>query len=499
MPRVPAPLLLPAAALAFGIGLGGSLVPRSAPCVAAAFLSLVACARTGEGVGRLLAALGFLLLGMARGSPGVALAPPELPDSLLWQVEVGRTPGDGGGPVPVRLLQALPGPGEAPRWSGRSSASMWIGSWPARAERGDLWLVRGKLLPARRGALPTLFVASPDHALRIDSSARLPDRVLSALDLSISWIQAKARRCIDRGASARVRPLLLALALGERQDFPPDLAEAFSRTGTAHLLSISGLHVGCLAAAILFVLRPLLRRAPLPRSALESGLPDKLAWVAAVTTAAVYVVVAGFPACGRRSLVMLACAAGAQILGRRGSGWNGLAAAVLLVSWFDPAAVGSIGFQLSVISVAGLLALQVPIPGAAGAARWLLSALASSAAATAATAPLCALVWGRVPVSGLWVNPVAIPVLGVGTVPPLLLGAVLGFVDPALGAPLVGFASLVGGFGCRIVEWCALPERCPVVAWQPGPWIVPGLYLLAGLAAGALGGPGEPRPAEVRP
>ena len=482
-----------------GLALAGLVGGVPAPFWVVGLAALGMAPLLGSRTGGLLVVLGFAALGVARGAP-VSEGPtaPTGPERRLWQVELLRSPGEAGGPVPVCLLSAASAPGAEPSWTGRQNASLYLGRWRV-GSRGDLWLVRGRLRSPVRAGPPILQAGGPRSATRLTRSDRALDRLGDRADRSLHHLQRRTRRVIDRYAPGAQRGLLLALALGDRREVDPDLREAFSRTGTAHLLAISGLHVGCLAGILLVLARPALRRLPLRLDALQAGLPDRLAWLVAVAGAGLYVVVAGMPVSGRRALLMLTCVASGALLDRRTSAWNGLAGAAMLVAWFDPEAVRSAGFQLSVASVAGLLALAGP--GRGGAARHrllrpLTRAVVSSAAATLATAPLCAGIFGRVPVAGLWVNVVAIPILGLGTVPALLLGSALGAVRPELGAAPIWVAGWVAGQGCRLVEWCAEPARCPVITWEPAPLVVPATYLLAALVL-AAGGRGARAPSEA--
>ena len=67
----------------------------------------------------------------------------------------------------------------------------------------------------------------------------------------------------------------MALALGDRRGVDPALRDRFARTGTAHLLAISGLHVGCFYAVVLAGLIPVLRRGPWPLRWKLEGHPDR--------------------------------------------------------------------------------------------------------------------------------------------------------------------------------------------------------------------------------
>ena len=106
--------------------------------------------------------------------------------------------------------------------------------------------------PARRGG----FAAG---SVRVH-----PDELVAPLDPErvgtfAHWREALAERA-DRLDSPRARGLLRALLLGDRSRLEPELLDLFTRTGTRHLLALSGLHVGLLAAALLVPLTGLVGR-----------------------------------------------------------------------------------------------------------------------------------------------------------------------------------------------------------------------------------------------
>ena len=472
----PAPLVPLAIAGVGGIAAGLALGGPPAAWWGLGGLALVAGLAVTGARSRLLAVLGFAALGLARGTS--ASPPPPPPDvAPVWDVEVVRAvPEPGREPVPVWLLAARPAGGEPALWRGRARASLSLAAWPgATPGRGSRLLVRGRLRLPGRGGL-RLTVARPHHVFVVE---RAP---VGAADRLLSAARSRVRATLAAGAVGQSHGLLLAVVLGDRSDLDPALREAFARTGTAHLLAISGLHVGCCWAAVVFGLRPILRRLPLPPGLALNGAADRIGHVLGFAAATAYVVLAGAPVSARRALGMLAVLAAAHLVRRLTSPWNALAAAALGVCWIDPAATSGLGLALSVVSVAGILAL---VPPGAGAGAAVVGATLTSAAATLVTAPLCAMTWGRVALAGLWVNPVVIPILGAIAVPTALAGAGLGLLSPALGAPVVRVAAGLAELGCHMVLWLAEPERAPVLSWSPGPAVVAGLYV-SGAAAWCL-------------
>ncbi|NUQ60884.1 MAG: ComEC/Rec2 family competence protein [Pirellulales bacterium] len=159
------------------------------------------------------------------------------------------------------------------------------------------------------------------------------------------WVEA-LRRSGDRLMWQYIHPrraaLASALLLGIREELGDDRNDAFLETGTVHLLSISGLHVGIVAGALL----ALFRLTPVPRRAIA-------AIVSGATVAYTLVTGAEPPAVRAAVLVVVMCAGYAA--GKRGLPFNSLAAAALVVLAINPAELFSVGAQLSFLSVAGMM------------------------------------------------------------------------------------------------------------------------------------------------
>ncbi len=139
-----------------------------------------------------------------------------------------------------------------------------------------------------------------------------------------------------------VLPLGLALTLAERDGLSPALRRRFAEAGLAHLLAISGLHVGLIAAAMAWFAALL--------------LPARRAYPAAAVLVVLYVAAIGAPASAVRAALVFAGYAWARTRGRplRIADLLGVAAAAALIA--DPLTLLDPGFQLSFAGFAGLLA-----------------------------------------------------------------------------------------------------------------------------------------------
>ncbi len=138
--------------------------------------------------------------------------------------------------------------------------------------------------------------------------------------------------------------ILVALAVGDQRAIQGDLWTTFNRTGTTHLMSISGLHVTMFAALFGLLTGAFWRRVP----PLALGLPaQKAALFAGCLAALFYALLAGFAVPAQRTLYMLLVAALAMASGRIVAPSRTLCLALLVVLLIDPWAVLAAGFWLS--------------------------------------------------------------------------------------------------------------------------------------------------------
>ena len=355
---------------------------------------------------------------------------------------------------------------------------VWVeapGPWPRRirvswyepdAEPavGERWRFELRLR-CRRGFLNP---GAPDREL-----ALLRDRVdatgyVSGKSRPIYVAAAEARpverlRAQVAGAIAAALPpgpsvaVLQGLAVGVRGAIPDRLWEAFSATGISHLMAISGLHVtGC----ALFALAGLRRAARVPAIA---RLPGRVAAESLVVVAvsAAYAMLAGTSLPALRTLAMVALFAALRILRRAWPLYRvfGLAAVVLVAT--DALALTSVGFWLSFIATAALMAAA--LRGGGLAAR-LLGFARGQFAVTALLTPVLAIGFGRLSLVSPLVNAVAIPVFGGVLLPAVLSGTVVAVVSPAASAGVWrALAPLLDGAW----PWLEAVASWPGATWAP--------------------------------
>jgi competence protein ComEC len=159
---------------------------------------------------------------------------------------------------------------------------------------------------------------------------------------------------------ARMRSVLEAIVLGRRDRLEEsagngkvaeeELEQAFIKTGTAHFLAVSGLHVGMMAAFVAFVLRMLC-------------VPRRWAAIVVIAFVIFYASLADFRPSVVRAGVITGVFCLGWLLGRRGDPLNSLAAGVILILFVAPHDLFLAGFQLSFLIACGLVFVAPRIEG----------------------------------------------------------------------------------------------------------------------------------------
>jgi competence protein ComEC len=244
--------------------------------------------------------------------------------------------------------------------------------------------------------------------------------------------------------------ILAALAIGDQRAVPQAQWNIFNRTGTTHLMSISGLHVTLVAGLAGGLLGGLWRRRP--RLCLR--LPaQRVAILGGALAALAYGLVSGLGIPAQRACLMLVVAALALLRHRRIGLDRVLLVALVSVLLFDPWAVLSAGFWLSFGAVAALCwvgrrHVAPPIIEAEPAfaedlrqrgLRHLRFFLRAQWAATLATLPLLFLFFQRFPLISPLANLLAIPWVSFVITPLALLAALLSWLP----LPLLSLAHLL--------------------------------------------------------
>ncbi len=231
----------------------------------------------------------------------------------------------------------------------------------------------------------------------------------------------RIRVVIDRRIAA-VMPypeaaIAMALTTGRRAAISQETNDAITAAGLAHILSISGLHIGLVSGLIFFVIRLLM--VCVPGMALRHPV-KKYAVVPAFAGAVFYSLLAGSTVPTERSLIMIGIALLAIVLGRSPLSIRLVASAALVVLLWAPESLMSASFQMSFSAVAALVLVfdwlrpqfSKWYSGAGWirkAALYLLSVCLTTVIATIATAPFTVIHFQQLSLYGVIANGVAVP------------------------------------------------------------------------------------------
>ena len=316
--------------------------------------------------------------------------------------------------------------------------------------------------------------------------------------LASSWLRLRARiaqRIGDVLGDGDGAALVTALAIGERYRFTEQHWADFRRTGTSHLVAVSGLHIAMLGALVFVVLRALWIRLPQPLASFDL----EVAAVASIASTVYYSVLTGFAIPAQRSLLMIAIALGLLVSRRAVGAFQVLAATLLAAVIWDPFAPLSASFWPSFVAVAILLALS--------AARRLRSAAETRVRRTARAAveigalqwsigsallPLTAVFFGEISAIGPVVNLVAIPLFNLVLVPLTLLATLVVQVDAlsaTVGPPLL---HAVGWLAAQTVAGLHALASEPFAAFRVS--APPAATVALAVAGVALAMPAHPLP-----
>lgn len=144
--------------------------------------------------------------------------------------------------------------------------------------------------------------------------------------------------------------VLSGIILGERQGFPEDIRRAFIQTGTAHIIAISGFNVGIVAFIILFFLKAL-------------GIKRRARYWLTIPLLIIHMYAVGASSSVVRATIMAITMLAAYLLNRQPHIGNSLSLAALIILSYNPLQIFDAGFQLSFVSVLGIVILSPKIIG----------------------------------------------------------------------------------------------------------------------------------------
>lgn len=300
---------------------------------------------------------------------------------------------------------------------------------------GQTVMVRAVLLPVR----PPVAPGAADFQRRafferIGASGFAVTAPIAVREAGAGWLDSRIERLRDT-AMRRIGAVLpgdagavaTALLTGHRGGISPETMTAIRNAGLAHLLAISGLHIGMIAGIAFFVLW--FGLALVPGAALRWPT-RKIAAIGALAVAAAYLLLTGATIPTQRAFLMLAVVMAGVLVGRVAISMRLVAAAATVLLLLSPESLPTPSFQMSFAAVIALVAayeawsgwrMRNRAPRLPRPVRALVGVGAASLIAGAATGPFALFHFQRLAMYGLAANLAAVPIVSFFVLPMGLL------------------------------------------------------------------------------
>jgi len=257
------------------------------------------------------------------------------------------------------------------------------------------------------------------------------------------------------------------ILLGDKDRLPPHILDSFRRTGTAHVLVVSGLHVGLILLILFFVLRTL-------------GVRSKIVAVFAFPVLVYYALLVGLRAPVVRASFMAGVGLTCLLIGRDTPLRVVLSLAAFFILILNPLSLFTVSFQLSFVAVGGIIYLTRLLEEKLHILpRWLATSLAISLAAQLSILPLLAFYFHQLPLIGLLANLLLAPLITI------ILA--FGFLSLALGFLFLPAGQLIANTNWLVINsllwvvdrlsFSSFPIlsriACPSIRRFPAEWLIP--------------------------
>ncbi len=270
-------------------------------------------------------------------------------------------------------------------------------------------------------------------------------------------------------ADSSFHGILAALTIGDRNGISNEQWRVLTKTGTNHLMAISGLHIGLVSGLIFFLMRYLWGYFP---NLINRLAAPRAAAIFSMVSAVAYAALAGFSIPTQRALIMVSVVMLGVLLNRRIVAMQTLLMALFFVLLANPLAVLSAGFWLSFSAVAAILfALNQRVSN-----RGLWVNYGKVQFVTfVGLAPFLIVYFQKISLIAPIANVVAVPWMSVVTIPLTLLGSLLLIPLPEIASVLLNIAHLSLLILWPFLTWLADFQFSSVSLVMPSVWV----FLLA--------------------
>jgi len=325
----------------------------------------------------------------------------------------------------------------------------WYGNPPHPLRPGECWQLTVRLKRAHGMLNPGGFDYEGwlfQRRIRATGSVRSKKEaflISGSSALNIDSLRYRLTKEIQKTlGDSPMTAILTALALGERQGISQQQRDILQKTGIAHLISISGLHIGFVAWLTFWVVRRLWGYAG--QAALRLPSPH-IAACFSLLAAFFYALLAGFSLPTQRALIMITVVVAGIVFARQVAVSHILAFTLLLILLWEPLSVWSITFWLSFGAVT---VMAYALNGRREQKRsllgkWGLNFWKTQWAVTLGLFPIILAIFGYIPLISPLANAIAIPWISFVVIPLTLLGTASLLFFPILASLLLHTAVFI--------------------------------------------------------
>ena len=309
---------------------------------------------------------------------------------------------------------------------------------------GDKLALKGKLFR------PFAFLKGFDYAgylerqgiysiLNVGKGGGRPELLGKTIRNPVKYFAFKARHKIKTVFTENLSPLssgiMNAIMLGDRQNLPRGVRDDLMKSGSVHIIAISGLHLGIVAFMTLVALKIM-------------RIPRKPRYAVAIIILIAYCFLTGARTPVTRATIMAVILLLGYIVGRRPSIYNSLALAAIVILAIDPCQLFDVSFQLSFSSVISIIWLTPRIKNMfpqkmlkVRGVRFLILTFSVSSAAWLGLLPLIAYYFQMLTPVTVLANMIIVPSMPLIVASGLALASA-GFLWPALASLIAGSVEL---------------------------------------------------------
>ncbi len=333
-----------------------------------------------------------------------------------------------------------------------------------------------------RGILVHGFINNPSQIIVLRENQGNPLRT------RLEAFRDHLKTLIRENAASPAGDIIQALILGDQKKIPNEIREQFNRTGTAHIIAISGFHVGIIAFLSILLVRMIMKSSPY--LLLRFNI-TKVSLSFSLIPVTIFTLIAGMGISVVRAAIMALAFLVAVLLGKTRDLYNALALAGLVILIVYPPSLFDISFQLSFSAVAAILFITpkltalIPRPAdesGSGVKLFMRRRLHDialfmivSISATLGTLPLVAFYFNRVSLITLPANLLVVPILGMLALPVCVAVIAAAPLSSSLAVWLIKISAFLVDIALSVLAYLAsfswasfhvaTPDRTEIIAY----------------------------------